>query len=680
MALLYLVATELNESLDLEQILRRVLIAAVRVAGGTNASLFVFDEQETLIKSLFVRDIAVFDVEPEVVELLLKEGLAGWVKTHKKAALVEDATQDERTLADKNHPHLIVQSSVLSVPLLVRQKLVGILTLTHQEPSYFDTSDLTMLAAIADQAAIAILNAHLYQAEQHQRQLSNTLAEVFRQMNAIQDLDDLFDLILNQLALLVAFDRAAIFLWQKSELKIFAARGIDNLAEVQNFAIDLYQHDFARPLLKQYTPLLTPDLQKEDTWFKDVTDTNSHAWMGVPLIVGESLLGLFTIANNSTAVYTAKDLQIVYTLAGHAAIAIKNTSLLSQLQDTQRRYTHLFEESSDLLLVLDSEGVIRDANRKACQIFRRPHDVLVGSHLALLDPRLRDTFNEQSHKLMLGQEIMTEVVVRDAYGQSVALEIHARQAEIDEQTTIQWAGRDVTARHNLAALRKDLTNMIIHDLRGPMGNLMGAVQLLSMLLEEISGTSLYEEASGLVAIANRSGHHLKDLIDSVLDLSRLEQGEAFLTISSASLKQLFAEVEEQTLPQAKMKQLQLTFPDLEKDLVVKLDRSMMRRVLTNLVGNAIKYTPASGKIHVNFEIDNTTLTIGVIDNGPGIPPESQKRLFDKFTRATGDISVQGVGLGLAFCKLAVNAHQGQIWLESEVGVGSKFFFSIPLNL
>ncbi|RME46258.1 MAG: GAF domain-containing protein [Caldilineae bacterium] len=679
MTLLYLIARELNQTLDLDQILRRVLIATVRVAGATDGSFFVFDDHDRLEKSLFAHGAKIIAVEKKVVRHLLEKGLAGWVKTHRQPALIPDVTRDERWYADPSNPDLLLHQSALSVPLLSGEKVLGVLTITHENPNYFDADDMALLSAVAEQAAIAIANARRYQTEQRRREMFATLNDLFRRMNVAETPEQLFALTLDRLPHLLTSDQRALFLLQEGEFLCVAARGIDNLAELQNLPVKFYKDDFALPLVREHIPCRTADLPARNTWFRDVVHPAARHWLGVPLIAGDALVGILSVAHSQRQPYTEEDEYILETLAAQAASAIKTTTLLNRLQEIQRRYTRLFEGSSDLLLILTPEGVITDANRKACQVFRRPKDVLVGSHLALVDPNLRDEFNTQRAELALGREITTDLTVRDSYGREVVLEVTAKQTIIDGQPAIQWAGRDVTARQELARLRRDFINMIVHDLRGPMGTLLGTVQMLAMVLDDIPDESLKGEAQGLLEIANRSGQYLKDLIDSVLDLSRLEQGETLISRTPVSLHALLREVEDQTRPQAEMKDLHIDFRSPPGDRTIEVDHSMIRRVLVNLVDNAIKYTPSGGQITVEGTFDDHTLTMTVTDTGPGIEKEKQKMLFDKFTRATTDAAIQGVGLGLAFCKMAVEAHGGKIWLESTVGVGSRFGFTIPCD-
>ncbi len=506
------------------------------------------------------------------------------------------------------------------------------------------------------------------------------MVDLLQQINLIDNIDEMLAVVFQQVTSKIACDQAIIFLREKNYLTIASAHGVANLADIQTLSVELYQSDFAQPLVKNFTPLLTADLQQENTWFKDVTDTASRSWLGVPLVATNSLLGIITVASKRPGLFTERDLQALHSIAGQAANAIRNANLRKRLQNMQQCYTSLFEESSDLLLIIDTLGIILDANRKACQIFRRPKDVLIGSHVALLDPTLDEAFQRLRDALKTREEITDDLTAKDAYGQTVALEITARRVQIDGSLAIQWVGRDLTARHQLANLRKDLTNMIVHDLRGPLGTLLGTIQMLSMLLEDVADTPMYKEAMDLINIANRSGQYLNDLIDSVLDIRNLEHGNAPLTIAAVDLNTLFAEVAEQTAPQAEAKKNEVKFPSVESKIIVNIDYGMIRRVLVNLVDNAIKYTPAGGKIQVDFKRQDHQLVFIVADDGPGIPPENQKHIFDKFTRATADATIQGVGLGLAFCKLAVEAHRGTIWLESEVGVGSTFIFSIADDL
>ena len=676
-ALLYLIAREFNEDLDLDRTLRRVLNATARVVGATAAGLFILDERQNFNKSLF---ISANDTDIEETDLILQQELAVWVKTHQEMALIGDIRQDKRWHVSPGDPDQMVRRSAISAPLLAGQKIIGILTVTHHQPDYFDRDDLSLLSAIADQATTAVLNAQVHQSEQRRRKLSNMLTEFSQQLNATADLKALFELIFDQLARIIDYDQGLICLINQGYLTITAARGLANLDELRNIPVRLYKNDFALPLTQEYTPLLAEDLQTKNTWFRDVTDVANRSWIGAPLASNDALLGLITVARRSPGVYAAEDMEIVNTLASQAAIAVRNAGLLNQLQGAKRRYTSLFEESSDLILIMDAQGIILDVNRKACQMLRRPKDALIGSDLALLGLNLRKTFNQQAAKLARGQEVTAELTMTDAYRQEIPVEITTKQVEIEGKIATQWIGRDMTARRQLDQIRQDLMNMIVHDLRGPLGTLLGSVELLPFLVKAQASEESITESLELLQVALYSGKILRDLVDSMLDLTRLEQGTFPLNLHSVNLQELLLEVEKQIALQADSKDILLSFEPVDPALTFDLDRSVIRRVLVNLVDNAIKYTPSRGQVDVKVFWNDEILTFKVIDNGPGVPPEKQKEIFDKFSRVDHYSRVQGVGLGLAFCKMAVEAHKGQIWIESQLGIGSTFIVEIPYNL
>jgi len=188
-----------------------------------------------------------------------------------------------------------------------------------------------------------------------------------------------------------------------------------------------------------------------------------------------------------------------------------------------------------------------------------------------------------------------------------------------------------------------------------------------------------EAIQAVLAIALRSGRRLSRLIEQLLDLEQLEAGQAVLYKTKGSLSSLVVEAVEEVLPVAEGKGHMLSF-DLGPESLpqIEMDGEMMRRVLINLLENAIKYSRTDGKISVSVGEVNDELQVAVSDNGPGIPPEDQARIFEKFERVQSQGPPKGLGLGLAFCRLAVEAHGGRIWVESRPGQGSTFYFTLPV--
>jgi signal transduction histidine kinase len=224
----------------------------------------------------------------------------------------------------------------------------------------------------------------------------------------------------------------------------------------------------------------------------------------------------------------------------------------------------------------------------------------------------------------------------------------------------------------LNAMREDLTNTLVHDLRNPATAVLGALDLLET--EELTGPQ-----REITAVAQQGGQRLLNLINAILDVNRLESGQMPLEREPLRLDIIAAEIVEMEQVLARDKRLVLencVRPDLP---LVSGDVELLRRVLQNLVGNAIKFTPADGHIAIEAHIDSTSpqyLVVSITDDGVGILPELQARLFQKFV--SGRVRGRGSGLGLAFCRLVVEAHGGRIWVESTPGSGAAFHFTLPL--
>jgi len=223
----------------------------------------------------------------------------------------------------------------------------------------------------------------------------------------------------------------------------------------------------------------------------------------------------------------------------------------------------------------------------------------------------------------------------------------------------------------LARLRDDLTHMIVHDLRNPLS----AICCFLDILEFHEAKTLSASTQVLVAIARRSAADLLTMISSILDVSKMTAGEMQLQREPCDLVTLMRTVLAATQPLSDRRTVTLAAP--ESPLVLTVDVGLMRRVLQNLLSNAMKYTPAGGAVHLALIPAGNEVRVTVTDTGPGIAPEHHQRIFEKFGQVETHNNRQGSGLGLTFCKLAVEAHGGRIGVESKPGDGSTFWVVLP---
>ena len=225
----------------------------------------------------------------------------------------------------------------------------------------------------------------------------------------------------------------------------------------------------------------------------------------------------------------------------------------------------------------------------------------------------------------------------------------------------------------LEAARDTLTHMIVHDLRSPLTGLQGYLDLLRMSVAAGEMDEVLEYARDAHATANR----LKDMVSQVLDVSRLEAREMPVALKETDLVQLVPAAAATLGPAPAGVSLVYEMP--RHAVVVSCDPDLMGRVLVNLVGNAFKFTPRNGEIRVGVEACDGRARITVTDTGPGIAPEHRELIFEKFGQAPLGKSgaVRSTGLGLTFCKLAVEAHGGAIGVEAAEAGGARFWVELP---
>jgi two-component system, sensor histidine kinase and response regulator len=254
--------------------------------------------------------------------------------------------------------------------------------------------------------------------------------------------------------------------------------------------------------------------------------------------------------------------------------------------------------------------------------------------------------------------------------------LEKKRARDREMQLFEQLQQNYKRLHELEKQRDDLTHMIIHDLRTPLTSLIAGMQTLDVVGD------LNEDQREMTGIAVTSGETLLGMINDLLDVEKLESGAMQLEYAELSAAELVASALSQVASLSESKQLTLV-RQIAADLPpLRGDENKLRRTLVNLLGNAIKFTPSGGAVTVEARRSNEAQSVrfSVSDTGEGIPLEAFGRIFEKFGQVE---SRQGgrsmsTGLGLTFCKLAVEAHGGHIGVESAPGQGSVFCFTIPL--
>jgi PAS domain S-box-containing protein len=674
--LLYTIGRELAAQIDLSELLKRILQLTGEQLGAASGAILVLDENGEVTEGASIIDGAVRDDAAEQQGETVKSGLAGWVLQEQKPALVINTHEDPRWLRRDETEIDDVERSAISVPLQARDRVVGVLTLVYPQKGHYGDDDVLLLSAIADQAGIAVENARLFAAEQERHRLALTLQEVARIINSVLDTGVVFEKILEQLARLVEYDKASIMLIENGRLRLVAARGFEDRAVMGENTIELDPELLIGKVLVSGKPIVVEDAQSTEGWFKSADHPalqDVHGWIGSPLVVRDSSVGVLNVFSHKIGAYTQTDMDVVTAFAVHAATGVANAQLFAEMQAASRLYAGLFEDSIDPILITNTAGEITDANVRAESFLGYKREILFDRSIKSLHSSEPEGTLDDISSLEPGETISYEAVMVRATGEELLLEIHAKRIDVAHQPFLQWILHDISERLKLDELRDDLTAMIFHDLRSPLANVISSLDVLQGSMPPEGDT-----LQSVLNIAMRSSRRLSRLVNSLLDTTLLGAGKDVLDKAEASIQSVVEEAVEEVLPIAVAKSHEMSVKLAKNMPKILIDINMIRRVMINLLENAIKYTPSGGQITVHARRKGKQIIVRVQDTGPGVARDDQQRIFEKFIRASLADRPKGLGLGLSFCKLAIEAHGGRIWVDSEPGKGSNFYFRLPV--
>jgi PAS domain S-box-containing protein len=505
------------------------------------------------------------------------------------------------------------------------------------------------------------------------------LLDISRELAASLDLSSVLARVLSLSTTHVGAERGSLIVLNEAGQPVEAAIAIN--AQILHPTVDEMQAIIDRGLAgwvaNHRAPALIADTSKDPRWAQrpdDATErTGSKSAICVPLLASGQLSGVLTLVHASPNFFQGEHLELLQAIADLAGIAVKNAHLYDSVQEAQRRYQELFEDSIDPILLTDWQGFILEANRQALKAVGRDEHQLIGQSIEALHDLRKNLLGKDFTQLKHNETIHYESLLHRSDEADLPIEVHVRQVDVAEQPTLQWILRDISERKQLDKLRDDLMAMIYHDLRSPLANIISSLDILDTLLPEGQD----ESVRPLFQITSRSADRLQRLISSLLDINRLEAGQPITNPRPTDPRALIEEAVDavQILANSKQQSLTVKVPTMLPE--INADGDMLRRVVINLLENAIKFTPLNGAIELGAELEQGNVHIWVKDSGPGIPEDSLEIIFDKYTRLQADRFPKGLGLGLAFCRLAIQAHGGKIWAESKPGKGSRFIFSIP---
>lgn len=346
------------------------------------------------------------------------------------------------------------------------------------------------------------------------------------------------------------------------------------------------------------------------------------------------------------------------------------------LHETTQRLQALVQSSPVAINVVDASGNVALWNPAAERILGWTAREVVGGPIPIIPPEGM----EQSRGLIsrtLDGSTFTDLELRRQRKDGSPIDISLSTAPLFDagRVVIGAVGimADITERKGLEKFREGYVYTISHDLRNPLAAIQGLAQLLLRKLEHagLTGTEL-QTARGIITSAERMNAIIQDLLDS----ARLETGQMQLDARPVDIARLVSDLLERSAQIAGDRQIRL---DLPANLPpVSADPNRLERILTNLLTNAIKYSPPETEVLLGVKTTAGEITVFVVDHGLGIAPEDLPHIFDRFYRAKGVKKTEGLGLGLDIARGLVEAHGGRIWVESDLGKGSTFYFTLPM--
>jgi PAS domain S-box-containing protein len=345
-------------------------------------------------------------------------------------------------------------------------------------------------------------------------------------------------------------------------------------------------------------------------------------------------------------------------------------------KSVEARFQRLVEAAPDAIVIADSDGRISIVNHQASALFGYPAGELIGQPVELVIPeRLRDRHADHRRDYERGPTVRAmgsglQLLARRKDGSVCPVEVSLSPLHTPEGPQVIAAVRDVTRRRELERFRDEYVGYISHDLKNPLSVIVLQARLLARSLERHASA---DERRAVGVIAD-SAAFIDSLVRELLEMAYVESDQIELHPEPIELTGFLASVVDRALPTSERARVQL---EIAGPAIVSAERSRIERVVVNLIQNAIKYAPPGSPITVRLAAPDGRAVVSVIDRGPGLAPEDQAHVFDKYKRASSAGAAEGLGLGLYISRKIVEAHGGEIGVDSAPGHGARFFFRLP---
>ncbi len=570
--------------------------------------------------------------------------------------------------------------SILVLPILPQERLLGSLAFYYCQPRTFSDEEIRLGLTLAHTLAIAIENARLYQAVTAQREFAEALAQGAAAVIDSLDLDQVLDRILEQTVKVTRCHSANIMLIEGDQVRV--VRHIDRtdpgevIRHVTGKTLPLSLPTL-QTMLASGKPLVISHTRLDALWRQVEQTTWIQSYAAAPLRTHGQIIGFLNMNSDQGGFFDEAITPRLQAFADTAAAAIQNAKLYQQVQDyaaeledrvsertaelsaAKERIEHILISVPDAILVLDESHHLIHANPAGeallVQAEQEGLDILSAAFLARLNHG-----GEPSEK--------TVVQIQGRAYQALASPMPFKGSSAG--TVIVF--RDVTRFRELDRMKTQFISDISHELRTPLTN-------LALYLDLLSNANDTERSQKYLSVLRRETQRLTHMIENLLTISRLESGRVEINMDVVDVNPIVADLAQDRQQMAANRNLSLTcrtHPDLP---FAQADARLLVQALSNILTNALNYTPAGQSVHLFTDLRRDEqgeiwVTVSVRDSGPGISPQEMPSLFTRFFRgaAAQAANTPGTGLGLAIAKEIIQRLDGRITVESQLGEGSTF--------
>lgn len=511
------------------------------------------------------------------------------------------------------------------------------------------------------------------------------LTAIAAQVNCTQDLDEILSGALETTLQVVGVDAGEIFLIDEEtgELILHAQQGLS-----QEFVTDEAVIGPGECLCglsaQSQQPVVAVDIAAHPARSRPTCLREGfRSLLCLPLLARGQVLGLLNVQSRSPRQFNPEDQELLTAIGNQIGIAIANAQLIDDAEQRRATLDSVMNSLVDGLVLVDRRGRIAYANPRTEEMLDLPPRALVGQTVEAVEGRLASRVAEP--ELVSSQFRAAVADLQTAPAVDFALTAPNPRALQARFFPIHDAGgynlglglllRDITQERELDQMKSQLLSTVSHELRTPLASIKGFATTL--LREDVQWDE--DSRREFLSIIDEESDRLSELISNLLDMSRIEAGtlrvEPEPTDLGPIVQETMAEFQVMTREHRFEARLPSSLP------LVWADPRRARQVVRNLVENAVKYSPGGGPVTVTVQPLADSVQVCVADQGLGIEPEHLDHIFDRFYQvdSASTRKVGGSGLGLSICKAIVEAHDGQIWAESQPGVGSRFHFTLPLK-